>query len=135
MFVGTPLGRVIALDPASGRERWVFDPKIARDVTYGDFASRGVSTWLDAAAAADALCRRRIFVATAQSQLFAIDARDGRPCAMFGRGGSVNLKELGAHTIKVRAKNTRGDTQPMEPLWNPPGYMRNVVERVVVTAV
>ena len=43
MFVGTPLGRVIALDAATGRERWVFDPKIARDITYGDFASRGVS--------------------------------------------------------------------------------------------
>src|ERR1044072_5087068 len=43
IFVGTPLGRVIALDPATGRERWTFDPKIARDVTYGDFASRGVS--------------------------------------------------------------------------------------------
>jgi quinoprotein glucose dehydrogenase len=93
MFVGTPLGRVIALDPAIGRERWIFDPKIARDVTYGDFASRGVSTWLDPMAAADAKCRRRIFVATAQSQLFAIDARDGSPCATFGRGGSVNLKE------------------------------------------
>jgi quinoprotein glucose dehydrogenase len=34
-----------------------------------------------------------VFVATAQSQLFAIDARDGKPCAAFGRGGSVNLKE------------------------------------------
>src|SRR2546422_4838618 len=44
MFVGTPLGRVIALDPATGRERWIFDPQIARDVTYGDFATRGVST-------------------------------------------------------------------------------------------
>jgi quinoprotein glucose dehydrogenase len=93
MFVGTPLGRVIALDPATGMERWIFDPKIARDVTYGDFASRGVSTWLDPAAPADAACRRRIFVATAQSQLFAIDARDGTPCTTFGRGGSVNLKE------------------------------------------
>ena len=93
MFVGTPLGRVIALDPATGRERWIFDPQIARDVTYGDFASRGVSTWLDASAPADARCRRRIFVATAQSQLFAIDARDGTVCSMFGRGGSVNLKE------------------------------------------
>jgi quinoprotein glucose dehydrogenase len=93
MFVGTPLGRVIALDPATGRERWVFDPQIARDITYGDFASRGVSTWLDESAPADAACRRRIFVATAQSQLFAIDARDGQPCAAFGRGGSVNLKE------------------------------------------
>ena len=71
MYIGTPLGRVIALDPATGRERWIFDPKIARDVTYGDFATRGVSTWLDDAAAAGAPCRRRIFVATAQSQLIA----------------------------------------------------------------
>ena len=27
MYVGTPLGRVIALDPATGRERWIFDPE------------------------------------------------------------------------------------------------------------
>src|SRR4030095_4937648 len=50
MYIGTPLGRVIALDPATGQERWVFDPKIARNIPYGDFASRGVSTWLDEAA-------------------------------------------------------------------------------------
>ena len=92
MYLGTPLGRVIALDPATGRERWVFDPKIKRDVRYGDFASRGVSTWLDGSAPAGAACRRRIFVATAQSQLFALDARDGRPCAGFGQKGMVDLK-------------------------------------------
>ena len=92
MYLGTPLGRVIALDPATGRERWVFDPKIKRDVSYGDFASRGVSTWLDESAPAGAACRRRIFVATAQSQLFALDARDGRPCAGFGGNGLVDLK-------------------------------------------
>jgi quinoprotein glucose dehydrogenase len=92
MYLGTPLGRVIALDPATGRERWVFDPKIKRDVWYGDFASRGVSTWLDESAPAGAACRRRIFVATAQSQLFALDARDGRPCAGFGQKGMVDLK-------------------------------------------
>ncbi|HYU90603.1 MAG TPA: pyrroloquinoline quinone-dependent dehydrogenase [Gemmatimonadales bacterium] len=92
MYLGTPLGRVIALDPATGRERWVFDPKINRDVRYGDFASRGVSTWLDEAAPAGAACRRRIFVATAQSQLFALDARDGRLCAGFGAKGMVDLK-------------------------------------------
>ena len=92
MYIGTPLGRVIALDPATGAERWTYDPKIARDVDYGDFASRGVSTWLDPEAPADAMCRRRIFVATAQSQLIAIDARDGRPCTGFGRNGIVDLK-------------------------------------------
>ena len=93
MYVGTPLGRVIALDPATGRERWVYDPKIARDVEYGDFASRGVSSWLDAEAPAEAACRRRIFAATAQSQLVALDARDGKPCAGFGRDGMVDLTQ------------------------------------------
>ena len=93
MYVGTPLGRVIALDPATGRERWVYDPKIARDVEYGDFASRGVSSWLDAEVPADAVCRRRIFAATAQSQLVALDARDGKPCAGFGRDGMVDLTQ------------------------------------------
>jgi quinoprotein glucose dehydrogenase len=92
MYVGTPLGRAIALDPASGAERWVFDPKIDRNVTYGDFATRGVATWLDDSAQRNAACRRRIFVATAQSQLFALDARDGRPCEGFGQGGMVDLK-------------------------------------------
>jgi sulfite dehydrogenase len=28
----------------------------------------------------------------------------------------------------------RIDSQPMEPLWNPAGYLRNVVETVNVTA-
>ena len=93
MYLGTPLGRVIALDAESGRERWTFDPKIERDVTYGDFSSRGVSAWLDPKARAGAPCQRRIFVATAQSQLYALDARSGRPCSQFASGRSVDLKE------------------------------------------
>ena len=93
MYLSTPLGRVIALDPATGRERWVFDPNIRRDVPYGDFASRGVSTWLDEDARPDAVCRRMIYAATAQSQLIALDATDGRPCAAFGGRGQVDLKQ------------------------------------------
>lgn len=40
----------------------------------------------------------------------------------------------GASELKVRATNNAGDTQPMDPLWNPAGYLRNVVETVHVTA-
>jgi DMSO/TMAO reductase YedYZ molybdopterin-dependent catalytic subunit len=40
----------------------------------------------------------------------------------------------GPSDLKVRATNTAGDTQPIEPLWNPAGYLRNVVETVHVTA-
>ena len=92
MYVGTPLGRVIALDPATGAEKWVFDPGIARDIAYGDFATRGVSAWIDGAAAPDAACRVRIFVATAQSQLIAVDGRTGKACAGFGTKGVIDLK-------------------------------------------
>ena len=42
--------------------------------------------------------------------------------------------EAGAHELKVRATNNAGDVQPMDPLWNPAGYLRNVVETVRVTA-
>ncbi len=40
----------------------------------------------------------------------------------------------GAHRLMVRATNRAGQSQPLEPLWNPAGYMRNVVETVTVTA-
>jgi DMSO/TMAO reductase YedYZ molybdopterin-dependent catalytic subunit len=40
----------------------------------------------------------------------------------------------GSHELKARATNNAGDTQPMDPLWNPAGYLRNVVETVRVTA-
>jgi sulfite dehydrogenase len=40
----------------------------------------------------------------------------------------------GSYELKVRATNNAGDTQPAEPLWNPSGYLRNVIETVRVTA-
>ena len=40
----------------------------------------------------------------------------------------------GAHELKVRATSNSGEVQPMEPLWNGAGYLRNVVETVRVMA-
>ena len=40
----------------------------------------------------------------------------------------------GEHVLKVRAVNRIGQSQPTDPLWNPAGYMRNVVERIRVLA-
>jgi len=42
--------------------------------------------------------------------------------------------DRGNHDLRVRAWNRSGQSQPMEALWQPPGYMRNVVESVKVTA-
>jgi DMSO/TMAO reductase YedYZ molybdopterin-dependent catalytic subunit len=40
----------------------------------------------------------------------------------------------GPHALMVRATSNGGQTQPMKPLWNPAGYLRNVVETTRVTA-
>jgi sulfite dehydrogenase len=40
----------------------------------------------------------------------------------------------GAHALAVRAINRIGQSQPLTPLWNPAGYMRNVIETTHVTA-
>lgn len=91
LFVSSPLGRVSALDPATGAERWTYDARIDLHGDYGDFASRGVSTWLDAAAAAGSPCRRRIYIGTVDARLIALDAATGRPCDDFGSHGTVDL--------------------------------------------
>ena len=45
------------------------------------------------------------------------------------------IPDKGIHDLRVRAWNRSGQSQPMEALWQPAGYMRNVVESVKVTAV
>src|SRR5262245_827184 len=51
LYLSTPFGRVIALDPETGSELWTHDPQIDRNGTFSVVTSRGVSTWLDGAAA------------------------------------------------------------------------------------
>ncbi len=45
------------------------------------------------------------------------------------------VPQRGTHDLRVRAWNRAGASQPMQALWNPAGYMRNVVESVQVVAV
>ncbi|MEJ2531135.1 MAG: pyrroloquinoline quinone-dependent dehydrogenase [Halioglobus sp.] len=86
----TPFNRVIALDPATGKQRWEFDPAIDR---RGDrpFRCRGVSYGEEPGVPADADCRHRLYLGTHDRKLWAIDARDGTPCAEFGDNGQVAL--------------------------------------------
>jgi quinoprotein glucose dehydrogenase len=92
MYVSTPLGRVFALDAATGAERWRYDARVPRDAAFGDFTNRGVSWWVDAAAAPGSACRARVILATIDARLVALDARTGAPCAGFGERGTVDLR-------------------------------------------
>jgi quinoprotein glucose dehydrogenase len=91
LFLSTPFNRVIALDAATGRERWVYDPQVDANKNYSEVTSRGVSTWLDRRLRAGAPCRRRVFAGTLDARLIALDAASGKPCENFGQGGQVDL--------------------------------------------
>lgn len=94
LYASTPFNRVIALNPEDGTERWSYDPKIDLKRRYSEsLVSRGVSAWEDKSAASSAPCKRRIFLATLDARLIAIDANTGKPCEGFGTGGSVDLTQ------------------------------------------
>ena len=91
VYVATPLGSVIALDPRTGRERWRYEARVDIAGSYGDFATRGVSFWRDRTRGADRPCAHRIFLATVDARLIALDAASGRPCPSFGTTGTIDL--------------------------------------------
>jgi quinoprotein glucose dehydrogenase len=91
LYLSTPFSRIIALDPETGKERWVYDPKIDLSLNYSEATSRGVSTWQDRKLKAGATRSRRIFFATLDARLIALDAVTGTPCKEFGQEGQVDL--------------------------------------------
>jgi quinoprotein glucose dehydrogenase len=92
MYISTPLGKVMALEPATGREIWRYDARVNPRGGYGDFASRGVATWVDSTLQPGAPCRRRIYVATVDARLISLDAASGYECAAFGVDGTIGLR-------------------------------------------
>ena len=92
MYLSTPIGRVFAMDPTSGIRQWVYDPQVDRNIYFGDFANRGVALWLDNAVTAGSRCSLRVFIATIDTRLIALDAATGTPCSDFGQEGTVQLR-------------------------------------------
>jgi quinoprotein glucose dehydrogenase len=91
LYLETPTNIVIALDPASGRELWRFNPHVDRSLAYGQATSRGVSVWQDRDGSRTASCAQRIFTGTLDARLLALDALTGVPCTDFGKDGAVDL--------------------------------------------
>ena len=93
MFLSTPFNRVLAVDPETGRQIWSFDPKIDLRGRYSEgLVNRGVTFWSDPDGTSGP-CRQRIFLATIDARLFALDASTGTPCADFSDAGQIDLKQ------------------------------------------
>jgi quinoprotein glucose dehydrogenase len=95
LYLTSAFNRVFALDPETGKQRWVYDPMIEIAGEYGDgLINRGVATWLDPARAKTKPCRRRIFEATLDARLIALDGATGEPCMDFGNRGQISLRDV-----------------------------------------
>jgi quinoprotein glucose dehydrogenase len=99
LYLSTPTNRVIALDAATGMERWVYDPKLDLKLNYSEVTSRGVSTWVDPSKRPGEAGYRLIYVGTLDGRMIALDAATGRPAPGFGVGGFVDLKPAAGATL------------------------------------
>lgn len=79
---------VVALDAATGRERWRFRAKV-RPGGVVVMTCRGLARFAEPVASGP--CAARIITATVDARLIALDARTGRPCMGFGQNGAVDL--------------------------------------------
>ena len=87
MYLTGPNLTLFALDAATGRERWRFDPK--REAKRAYLGNRGVAYWSDGKRDG----ARRVVLATTDGRLFSLDAATGIPDPAFGHEGVVNLRE------------------------------------------
>src|SRR4051794_35176615 len=83
MYLSTGFDKVIALDAATGRAKWMFEPLVDRNAGYSEVTSRGVAYWEKG---------KRIFIGTIDARLVALDAATGKLANDFGAGGTVDLK-------------------------------------------
>ena len=92
LYLCSPRNRVISLEPETGKQKWVYDAK--PDINGSTVVNcRGVAYWEDhQAAAPTTACAKRVFAATIDGRLLALDADNGRLCAGFGNNGVINLK-------------------------------------------
>lgn len=88
MYATSPKLKVVAVDAASGQEKWVFDPHKNSDT--GNQRSRfimnnnrGVTYWTDG--------NNKRILFTAGSSLYELDAMTGAPVVSFGDSGRVDL--------------------------------------------
>jgi quinoprotein glucose dehydrogenase len=113
LYTSTSLSQVVAIDAASGRTKWVFDPGVWKlgMPTNNGWLHRGVAYWRDGE-------DERVIMPTGHGAMIALDAKTGRPIQTFGDKGSVDLVE--------------GLRRPAVPRWvygntSPPVVVRDVI--------
>lgn len=98
IYISTPFYRVFAINPATGKTKWIFDPHaILEALTQPALKSRGVAYWQAKTMIPGKSCQKRIYVGTMDAKLYAIDADTGKLCSDFGVQGKLDINQWNNH--------------------------------------
>jgi quinoprotein glucose dehydrogenase len=96
LYLCTAHQRLFALDAATGKEKWHFDPQLNSNPSFQHVTCRGVSYHEARADNASpeviADCPRRIMLPVNDGRLFAVNAETGKLCETFANKGILNLQ-------------------------------------------
>ncbi|APG83818.1 quinoprotein glucose dehydrogenase Gdh [Sinorhizobium americanum CCGM7] len=93
LYLCTPHNWAIALDAATGRQKWKYDSNSGLNPDRQHQTCRGVTYWADPAAAAGSACAERIYLPTSDARLIALDAANGTVCTGFADQGVLHLEQ------------------------------------------
>lgn len=113
IYFATPFYRIFALEPDTGKQKWVYDSKaLLTPATQPVLSTRGAAYWEAENTTEGAACQKIVYVGTAHAKLHAVDADTGEPCADFGENG----------VLDINTWNTTNDRWPLSILQPPTVY-------------
>ncbi|MCL6708556.1 glucose/quinate/shikimate family membrane-bound PQQ-dependent dehydrogenase [Pseudomonas sp. R2.Fl] len=92
LYLCTPHNWAIALDAATGEEKWKYDSNSGLNPDRQHQTCRGVTYFADPTVPAGSPCSERVFLPTSDARLIALDAKTGAVCASFADGGVLHLE-------------------------------------------
>ena len=93
LYICTPHNWAIALDAATGKEKWKFDPNVGLNPDRQHQTCRGVSYYADPALQPGQPCAERVYLPTSDARLIALDAANGQICPSFADKGTLHLEK------------------------------------------
>lgn len=100
LYTATNMNQVAAIDPMSGKTLWTYDPETNGNV------HRGLAYWEKRR---NGRLEQRLYLATRDSHLVALDPATGRPVPGFGKDGKV---DLAVGLVKPEDRGLLGQTSP-----------------------
>lgn len=93
LYLCTPHNWAIAVDAATGKEKWKFDPNAGLNPDRQHQTCRGVTYYANPNASAGGLCSARVYLPTSDARLIALDSETGTICESFAEQGTLRLEQ------------------------------------------